>query len=105
MLEALRKFGAPLGDLTEGDFSVPGTGFKMGQPPRRIDLLTQISGVEFAKAWARRVEAELAPGVRCGVIALQDLLTNKRAAGRLQDLADVDALERLQRAKRDQNQG
>jgi len=62
--------------------------------------LTEISGVEFEQAWPRRLETEFAPGLRCNVIAMADLLVNKRAAGRPQDLADVDALERLQRAKR-----
>jgi hypothetical protein len=38
--------------------------------------------------------------VRCDVIGLDDLLVNKRAAARLQDLADVDALERLRKARR-----
>jgi hypothetical protein len=100
VLQALRKFGAPLGDLTEADLVTPGTGFKMGIPPRRIDILTKISGVDFEHAWPRRVEAEFAPGLRCSVIALPDLIVNKRAAGRPQDVADVDALERLQRSKR-----
>ncbi len=99
VLEALRRFGAPLGDLTEADFATPGTGFKMGIPPRRIDILTKISGVDFDEAWARRIEADFAPGLRCGVIAISDLIANKRAAGRPQDLADVDALERLQQSK------
>ncbi len=99
VLAALRRFGAPLGDLTEGDFATPGTGFKMGAPPRRIDILTKISGVSFEDAWPRRVEAGFGPDVRCGVIGIDDLIANKKAAGRPQDLADVDALERLARSK------
>jgi len=99
VLAALQRFGAPLGDLREEDFSVPGTGFKMGIPPRRIDILTQVSGVAFPEAWPRRVEAEFSESVRCGVIGFHDLLANKRAAGRPQDIADVSALERLAEAK------
>jgi len=71
----------------------------MGLPPRRIDFLTQVSGITFEEAWPRRVNAEFAPGLRCNVIGIADLITNKRAAGRTQDLADVEALERLQRAR------
>jgi hypothetical protein len=99
VLSALREFGAPLGDLQEADFMTPGTGFKMGAPPRRIDILTKISGVEFDVAWPRRMEASFSPDVRCGVIGIEDLIANKKAAGRPQDIADVDALERLKRAK------
>jgi predicted nucleotidyltransferase len=96
VVRALRIFGAPLGDLQTSDFSTPGSGFRMGTPPFRIEVLTEVSGLAFAEAWERRVEHSL-DGVRCPVIALTDLLKNKRAAGRPQDLADVDALERLAR--------
>ena len=68
VLSALRQFGAPLGDLTEADLEKPGTGFKMGIPPRRIDLLTEISGVSFDDAWPRRTEASFGPDVRSHVI-------------------------------------
>lgn len=100
VLSALRQFGAPLGDLAEADLEKPGTGFKMGIPPRRIDILTEISGVSFDDAWPRRIEATFGPDVRSQVIGLADLLVNKKAAGRPQDLADVDGLERLGRARR-----
>ncbi|MFO0674381.1 MAG: hypothetical protein U0235_33025 [Polyangiaceae bacterium] len=99
VMEALRQFGAPLGDLSSEDLEQVGTGFKMGIPPRRIDILTQIEGLAFAEAWPNRIEAAFGDGVRCPVIGFADLLTNKRAAGRPQDLADVDALERIERAR------
>jgi hypothetical protein len=99
VIRALAAFGAPLGDLTVEDMAKVGAGFKMGEPPRRIDGLTQISGVTFEEAWPRRIEADFGGGVRCGVIALEELLRNKRAAGRLQDLADVDALEKMGRSQ------
>jgi hypothetical protein len=98
VMRALRDFGAPLGDLAERDLETPGTGFKMGEPPVRIDILTQIEGVRFEDAWPRRLETSFG-SVRCAVIGRADLLTNKRAAGRPQDLADVTALERLEKAK------
>lgn len=97
VMDALVHFGAPLQGLTTGDLAVPGTGFMMGLPPRRIDILTQISGVDFIDAWTNRKEADAGPGVRCAFIGLNELIQNKKAAGRPQDLADVDALERLQR--------
>jgi hypothetical protein len=57
-------------------------------------VLTEIAGVRFEEAWPSRVEANFGD-VRCGVIGLQDLLKNKRAAARPQDLVDVAVLERL----------
>ncbi|MDP9149554.1 MAG: hypothetical protein M3O36_06395 [Myxococcota bacterium] len=98
VMQALRDFGAPLGDLTEADLETPGTGFKMGQPPARIDILTQIEGVRFEDAWPRRLQTSFG-AVSCGVIGRGDLLTNKRAAGRPQDLADIASLEKLEKAK------
>ena len=78
---------------TEADFAVKGTGFRMGSPPFRIELLTDVTGVEFDAAWPRREEHDL-DGVRCHVIGREDLIANNRAAGRPQDIADVRALER-----------
>ena len=97
VMAALRAFGAPLGDLTESDLETPGTGFKMGIPPRRIDVLTKIEGLTFEQAWPNRLSASFSETVVCPVIGLDDLITNKRAAARPQDLADVAALERIRR--------
>ena len=96
VIAALRAFGAPMGPLTSDDLASPGNGFRMGDPPYRIEILTMISGVEFADAWPRRARYEL-DGVSCYVIALDDLIANKRAAGRPQDVADVRALERAKK--------
>ncbi|MBS2022211.1 MAG: hypothetical protein JST92_07355 [Deltaproteobacteria bacterium] len=92
LFAALKAFGAPLHGATPSDFATPGIGLQLGVPPARIDLLTQIDGVEFAAAWPRRLAASF-DGVPAPVISREDLLTNKRAAGRPQDLVDVDAVE------------
>ena len=99
VIAALKEFGAPLGDLSAADLEHVGTGFKMGIPPRRIDILTKIEGLTFDEAWPNRIEADFSADVRCPVIGLADILKNKRAAGRPQDLADVAALEKIQRAR------
>src|SRR5215831_9820699 len=54
VIRALRSFGAPLTDVRESDFASPGVIFQIGIPPRRIDLMTEISGVEFQEAWDER---------------------------------------------------
>lgn len=99
VMAALREFGAPLMGLTESDLLVPGIGLQIGVEPGRIDVLTAISGVLFEDAWRSKISAEF-EGVYVQVIGLAQLLQNKRASARPQDLADVDALERLQRLKR-----
>ena len=96
---ALAAFGAPLDDLRENDLVRPHYGFAMGRAPLRIDILTTVDGLDFAQAWPNRVDLRVAPDQSAPFIGLVDLLTNKRASGRLQDLADVEALERLERAR------
>jgi len=67
----------------------------MGVVPCRIDILTGISGISFDAAWPKRVVAEV-DGVTLpflGRLGRDDLIANKRASGRLKDLADVEALE------------
>jgi len=89
---ALRAFGAPLGDLCLRDLETPGTTFQIGLPPFRIDILTRITGVDFAAAWPDRHETRIDELV-VPVIGRGDLLANKRALGRTRDLADVELLE------------
>lgn len=99
VIRALKVFGAPLMGLTEQDMSKPDVGLQIGVEPGRIDVLTRVSGVGFADVWARRTYANFGD-VRCGVIGFDDLLINKRAAGRPQDIADVSSLEELQRLRK-----
>lgn len=93
VLNALREFGAPLEAVTQDDFTRPGVVFQIGLPPRRIDILTELTGVSFSDAWATRVRHPFGP-VAVDFIARETLIRNKRAVGRPQDLADIDALER-----------
>ena len=93
---ALAEFGAPLQGLTPADFEEPGPFFRIGREPVGVDILTAIPGVDFDAAWARRVEAvfDEETSLRANCISREDLLTAKRAAGRRQDLADVEAIEK-----------
>ena len=99
VLMALRAFGAPLHDLVEEDLSRPGLVFQIGVAPVRIDVITEIDGVDFDDAWPARLEARLGD-LSVPVLSRQHLIANKRASGRLQDLADV---ERLEQASPDRN--
>lgn len=91
-MSALKDFGASLMDLREEDLCAPGTVFQIGVVPCRVDVLTAIDGVGFDEAWPNRREVEV-EGVRVLVLSREDLLRNKRASGRRQDLADIARLE------------
>jgi len=92
LMRALARFGAPLSGVSAADFSAEGVVFQIGNNPRRIDILTRISGVDFQHAYDRRKTVCL-EGIDVPVISLEDLIANKRATGRTQDLADVERLE------------
>ena len=97
--EALRDFGAPLHDLTPADLATAGVVFQIGVAPLRIDVLTEISGVKFANAWRRKITAVFAD-VPVHVLCREDFIANKRATGRLKDLADAERLTRRGRRLR-----
>lgn len=91
---ALERFRAPLSRLKVADLHAPDVVFQMGLPPERVDILTSITGVEFADAWPRRQLLKV-ESVEMPVIGREDLLKNKRASGRRQDLVDAAQLEEL----------
>ena len=90
---SLVKFGAPLSDLRESDFSSPGMVYQIGVAPNRIDILTSIDGVEFNDAWRQRIEVTI-EGLLVFVISRAHLIANKKTVGRPQDLADIDRIEK-----------
>lgn len=94
VLRALVAFGAPLdaAGVVELDFRGEGVVYQIGVPPRRVDILTSISGLSFDEAWTSRRSAEL-HGDPVHFIGKEALIVNKRATGRTKDLADVERLE------------
>lgn len=93
---ALGAFGAPLGDVKPEDFATDGTIFQIGVAPCRIDVINKIDGVNYADAAPRAIAREI-DGVPVRIIAIEDLIANKRASGRTKDLADAEILEGLRK--------
>jgi len=94
VLRALRRFGAPLHNLTKTDLEKEGTVFQIGVAPRRIDIITAASGLRFDEALSHAVTVEI-EGITVQIPSVDDLIRNKRASGRTKDLADAEALEDL----------
>jgi len=95
IIKALGEFGAPMAahGITIDDLAKPDTVYQIGLPPRRIDVMTGISGIQFADAWPARIMVRLEDEtIPC--IGLSDLIRNKRASGRQKDLVDLEILER-----------
>jgi hypothetical protein len=89
----LMRFGAPVATLgvRRDDLTQPDRVVQIGLPPRRIDILTSISGVAFDEAWPERVTHEV-DGLVVPFLGRSALVRNKRATGRTKDQADLEAL-------------
>jgi hypothetical protein len=90
---ALKEFGAPLKDLTPGDFREEGYFYQMGNPPLRLDVMMSLPGVTFETAWAKR-EKVYVEGLVIPFISKADLIRTKEASGRDQDMIDVKKLRK-----------
>ena len=91
---AIMNFGAPLANISKQDFITRGNVVQIGVTPRRIDILTQITGVEYEEAEQQSITIEI-EGIAIPVIGLAHLVQNKSAVGRPQDKADVARLQEL----------
>ena len=90
---SMAAFGAPLHEIDEATFATPGVVFQIGIAPRRIDIITAMSGVGFDDAYQQRQIIEM-EDLSIPILSLGDLIKNKRATGRDKDRLDADRLEK-----------
>ena len=98
VLRALLRFGAPLHNLTKEDLQIDGTIFQIGVAPRRIDIITTASGLQFEETYQRSITVNI-EGIEVHIPSIDDLIHNKRALGRTKDLADAEALESIKNSE------
>jgi hypothetical protein len=99
VFKALAEFGAPLTGMSPADFNDgPGSVFQIGVPPSRVDVLQKIAGINFEEAWQNRFETEIDTDIPTSVISREDLILNKLAVARPQDLLDVEKIREAERA-------
>lgn len=92
MMYVINDFGFSSLGLEKSDFQKKGNIIQMGHPPLRIDILNDIDGVNFDDCYAQRGQYEVGD-IMINVIALVDLIKNKKASGRLRDLDDLENLK------------
>ncbi len=90
--KALRKFGAPLQNITVEDFSIPGTIFQIGIIPRRIDIINSIDGVTFDDAYKDKTIVKI-ENLSIPVLSKEKMIKNKKSTGRAKDKVDAEILE------------
>jgi predicted nucleotidyltransferase len=93
LLKALKYFGAPIANLTIEELAIPGLVYVFGIPPVRVDVLNKVSGRSFETAWKSK-QIEAIEGIKVNFVSKQDLIILKKAAGRPQDLADIQSLKK-----------
>ena len=96
MQKVFYKFGFT--GTKPADFKLPDQIIQLGRPPNRIDILTGLSGIRFASSWKKRVMHSV-EGIRLPFLDLQSLRINKKATGRPQDLADLEAIKNFKSGK------
>ncbi len=91
IIKSLEQFGFGSLGLKMEDFLVPNQVIQLGYPPNRIDLLTSVDGINFVECYSKRLEISI-DGIMINFIDLENLKKNKKASGRMQDLADIENL-------------
>ena len=94
----MRQFGFGSLGLTADDFLLPDQVIQLGYPPARIDLLTSADGVDFLECFAKHLTV-IIDDVEIALIDVESLCNNKRATRRMQDLADIEALGKMDDAQ------
>jgi predicted nucleotidyltransferase len=93
ILKVIKAFGFGSLDIKEADLTKENSIIQLGYPPLRIDLLTSIDGVHFNGCYPNRKAIEI-DGLLVNFIGYTDLIKNKKASGRHQDLGDIENLEK-----------
>jgi hypothetical protein len=92
--DALERFGAPAFVVAATRTMAPSDVVFMGIEPVRVDMMRTADGIDTDAVLGRVVKAHLGD-LDVPVLALDDLIANKRASGRPRDLLDVELLERV----------
>ncbi len=98
IVKALEAFGFASLKLSAKDFSKEGLYIQLGYEPLRIDLITSVEGITFQEVWKNKKSGFYGP-VKTFFIGLKELIKNKRAVKRKQDLADLEILEKVAKNK------
>ncbi len=99
MLQVLKDFGMSAMGFKKDDILKPGYTTQIGYPPLRIDILNSIDGVEFNEAVKHMNRIDIETDLPLNYIGLNDFIKNKLASGRMQDLADIQEINKLSGVK------
>lgn len=96
---ALKKFGAPLENITLNDFTNENLVYQIGVAPIRVDIIMGLKGLNFEKAWENRTKAKL-EGIKVNIMGLEELIKSKKKTQRDMNGRDLDSLRYVLRRKK-----
>lgn len=96
---ALKKFGAPLENITLNDFTNENLMYQIGVAPVRVDIIMGLKGLNFEKAWENRTKTKL-EGIKVNIVGLEELIKSKKKAKRAMNGRDLDSLRYVLRRKK-----
>ena len=102
LIQVIKKFGFGNLKLEVDDLMNPENIIQLGYEPFRIDLLMDVTGVDFEFCYERRISVDL-DNTTENFLSIEDLIEVKKLAGRLQDLADAEQLENILKKSKDLN--
>lgn len=91
MVKVLKEFGFNVPGLNTDMFVKKRQVIRMGMPPIRVEVLTDISGVNFDECYAKKI-TDVIDDINVNIISLEHLKKNKKASGRIKDLHDLEYL-------------
>jgi hypothetical protein len=91
LIAAIEAFGFPTDAFTAADIAAGHKIIQMGVEPVQIHVMSALSGVTWNEVWSTR-ESGACGDHQVSFIGRATFVKNKRASGRLQDLADVESL-------------
>lgn len=96
---ALKKFGAPLENITLNDFTNENLVYQVGIAPIRVDIIMGLKGLNFEKAWENRTTSKL-EGIKVNIMGLEELIKSKKRTNRDMNGRDLDSLRYVLRRKK-----
>jgi predicted nucleotidyltransferase len=94
LVRAFQIFGMPVFDMTQTNFlhSTEFDVFTFGVPPVSIDIMVEVKGLTFEKAYPLS-SMRVIEGVEIRLIDIHSLLAAKIKAGRHKDLDDIEHIK------------
>jgi predicted nucleotidyltransferase len=94
-MKAMQEFGVPSFD--ESMLTTLGHVFRIGRTPMLIEIINEISGIDFDTTFQHKQYFELADSLKVPIISLEDLIINKSSTNRQKDKADLEYLLKIQK--------